>query len=236
MNRIITISREFGSGGRELGKRLAEALHIPCYDHEIIEMIAKENGFNEDYVAHMSEKSIEAAYPLTIGHRFGVPPFQIMDQPIRVAVAQRQILENFAKSGDCVIVGRGADVILKAYKPLNIFVYADKESKIERCQRRAPAGENMTASEIEKRMKQIDRNRSQHHQMYSDSKWGAKESYDLCINTSRRYVKDLVPAVAKFCEDWFNSPESAHAKAPGALGSGRFFHSIALCGNTTAKE
>ena len=164
MNRIITISREFGSGGRELGKRLAEALHIPCYDHEIIEMIAKENGFNEDYVAHMSEKSIEAAYPLTIGHRFGVPPFQIMDQPIRVAVAQRQILENFAKSGDCVIVGRGADVILKAYKPLNIFVYADKESKIERCQRRAPAGENMTASEIEKRMKQIDRNRSQHHQ------------------------------------------------------------------------
>ena len=189
MNRIITISREFGSGGRELGKRLAEALHIPCYDHEIIEMIAKENGFNEDYVAHMSEKSIEAAYPLTIGHRFGVPPFQIMDQPIRVAVAQRQILENFAKSGDCVIVGRGADVILKAYKPLNIFVYADKESKIEQ------------------RMKQIDRNRSQHHQMYSDSKWGAKESYDLCINTSRRYVKDLVPAVAKFCEDWFNSPE-----------------------------
>ena len=79
MNRIITISREFGSGGRELGKRLAEALHIPCYDHEIIEMIAKENGFNEDYVAHVSEKSIEAAYPLTIGHRFGVPPFQIMD-------------------------------------------------------------------------------------------------------------------------------------------------------------
>ena len=98
-------------------------------------------------------------------------------------------------------------MILKAYKPLNIFVYADKESKIERCKRRAPAGENMTASEIEKRMKQIDRNRSQHHQMYSDSKWGAKESYDLCINTSRRYVKDLVPAIAKFCEDWFNSPE-----------------------------
>ena len=236
MNRIITISREFGSGGRELGKRLAEALHIPCYDHEIIEMIAKENGFNEDYVAHMSEKSIEAAYPLTIGHRFGVPPFQIMDQPIRVAVAQRQILENFAKSGDCVIVGRGADVILKAYKPLNIFVYADKESKIERCQRRAPAGEDMTASEIEKRMKQIDRNRSQHHQMYSDSKWGAKESYDLCINTSRRYVKDLVPAIAKFCEDWFNSPEYAHAKAPGALGSGRFFIVSRCAGTLPAKE
>ena len=207
MNRIITISREFGSGGRELVKRLAEALHIPCYDHEIIEMIAKENGFNEDYVAHVSEKSIEAAYPLTIGHRFGVPPFQIMDQPIRVAVTQRKILENFAKSGDCVIVGRGADGILKDYKPLNIFVYADKDYKIERCQSRAPAGENLPAPEIEKSMKQIDRNRAPHHQTYSDSKWGAKESYDLCVNTSRRYVKDLVPSIAKFCEDWFNSPE-----------------------------
>ena len=136
MNRIITISREFGSGGRELGKRLAGALGIPCYDHEIIEMIAKENGFNEDYVAHVAEKSIEAAYPLTIGHRFGMQPFQVMDQPIRVAVAQRQIVENFAKQGDCVIVGRAADVILRDYKPLNIFVYADKDSKVERCQRR----------------------------------------------------------------------------------------------------
>ena len=91
MSRIITISREFGSGGRELGKRLAKALGIPCYDHEIIEMIAKENGFNEDYVANVAEKSIEAAYPLTIGHRFGMQPFQIMDQPIRVAVTQRRM-------------------------------------------------------------------------------------------------------------------------------------------------
>ena len=198
MNRIITISREFGSGGRELGKRLADALGIPCYDHEIIEMIAKENGFNEDYVAHVAEKSIEAAYPLTIGHRFGMQPFQVMDQPIRVAVAQRQIVENFAKQGDCVIVGRAADVILSDYKPLNIFVYADKDSKIERCQRRAPEGEHLTVKEIES---------AQHHQMYSDSKWGAKESYDLCVNTTRRYVKDIVPAIAKFCEDWFNSHE-----------------------------
>ena len=194
MSRIITISREFGSGGRELGKRLAKALGIPCYDHEIIEMIAKENGFNEDYVANVGEKSIEAAYPLTIGHRFGMQPFQIMEQPIRVAVAQRQIIENFAKQGDCVIVGRAADVILKDYDPLNIFVYADKDSKID-----------LTPREIESHMKQIDRNRAQHHQMYSDSKWGDKGSYDLCINTTKRFVKDIVPSIAKFCEDWFNS-------------------------------
>ena len=81
--KIITISREFGSGGRELGKRLAEELGIHCYDHEIIELIAKEHGFDERYVANISEKCIEAAYPMTIGHRFAMPPVQIMDQGFR---------------------------------------------------------------------------------------------------------------------------------------------------------
>ena len=83
MHKIITISREFGSGGRELGKRLAEELGIPCYDHQIIEMIAKENGFDERYVANVSEKSIEPPYPMTIGHRFAMPSMEIMEQPIR---------------------------------------------------------------------------------------------------------------------------------------------------------
>lgn len=203
MSRIITISREFGSGGRELGKRLAKALGIPCYDHEIIEMIAKENGFNEDYVANVGEKSIEAAYPLTIGHRFGMQPFQIMEQPIRVAVAQRQIIENFAKQGDCVIVGRCADVILKDYHPLNLFVYADKEAKIERCLRRAPAGEKLTRGDIERRMRQIDRGRAQYREMYADSKWGAKETYHLCISTTEKYIKEIIPGLAAYVRCWF---------------------------------
>jgi len=202
--KIITISREFGSGGRELGKRLADALGIPCYDHEIIEMIAKENGFDERYVANVSEKSIEAAYPLTIGHRFAMPPMQIMDQSIRVATAQRKIIENFAEQGDCVIVGRCADVILADMKPLNLFVYADMPSKVERCMERAPEGENLTANELERKIKQIDKQRTQHHQMYSDTKWGNKEGYHLCINTSGKEIKKLIPALVQFVNDWFD--------------------------------
>lgn len=202
--KIITISREFGSGGRELGKRLADALGIPCYDHEIIEMIAKENGFDERYVANVSEKSIEAAYPLTIGHRFAMPPMQIMDQSIRVATAQRKIIENFAEQGDCVIVGRCADVILADMKPLNLFVYADMPSKVQRCMERAPEGENLTANELERKIKQIDKQRTQHHQMYSDTKWGNKEGYHLCINTSGKEIKKLIPALAQFVNDWFD--------------------------------
>lgn len=201
--RIITISREFGSGGRELGKRLAEELGIPCYDHEIIEMIAKENGFDERYVANVSEKSIEAAYPMTIGHRFAMPSLPMMDQPIRVAAAQRQIIENFAQKSDCVIVGRCADAILEDMHPLNLFVYADMESRVQRCVDRAPKGEDLTRSELERMIRQIDKQRRQYHQMYSDRRWGDKEGYHLCINTSDREIKDLIPALADYVRAWF---------------------------------
>ncbi|MBQ6116858.1 MAG: cytidylate kinase-like family protein [Oscillospiraceae bacterium] len=207
MRRIITISREFGSGGRELGKRLADALGIPCYDHEIIKLIAKENGFDERYVANMSERSIDAAYPLTIGHRFALDAMPVMEQPIRVAVSQREILENFAKQGDCVIVGRCADVILEAYHPLNIFVYADMAAKIARCQERAPEGENLTVKELERRIRQVEKGRRQFREMYSEIKWGEKEAYHLCINTSGREIKSLVPALVSFVECWFGPGE-----------------------------
>lgn len=200
---IITVSREFGSGGRELGKRLADALNIPCYDHEIIEMIARENGFNEEYVANISERSIEAAYPMTIGHHFAMPPIGVMEQPIRVAAAQRRIIENFAGQGDCVIVGRCADVILRERQPLNLFIYADTESKVRRCMARAAEGENLSAQEIEKQIKRIDKDRAQHRRMYDDSRWGDKGNYHLCINTSGREIKDLIPSLAQFCKDWF---------------------------------
>jgi len=205
MTRIITISREFGSGGRELGKRLAGALGIPCYDHEIIQMIAQENGFDERYVANVSERSIEAAYPLTIGHRFTMDAMPVMEQPIRVAVAQREILENFAKQGDCVIVGRCADVILKDYHPLSIFVYANMDSKVARCQERAPEGENLNRKELERRIRQVEKGRRQFREMYSETKWGEKEGYDLCINTSGREIKSLVPALVSFVDCWFSA-------------------------------
>lgn len=207
MRRIICINREFGSGGRELGKRLADALGMPCYDHEIIEMISKENGLDERYVANVSEKSIEAMYPLTIGHRFSVPMVPVMDQPIRVAVAQRQALENLAEKGDCVIVGRCADVILQKYHPLTIFVYADLESKVRRCMERAPEGEGLTRKEMEKRIKQVDKSRMQFREMYSDTVWGRKEAYHLCVNTSGKEIKKLVPALAEYARCWFGEDE-----------------------------
>lgn len=200
---IITISREFGSGGRELGKRLSEALGIPCYDHEIIEMIAKEHGFDEQYVSTLSEKSIISAYPMTIGNRFSVAQNYITNQVITVAVEQRKIIENLAKKGDCVIVGRCADVILADYKPFNIFVYADEDAKINRCVERSSEGEKLTRRKIKSMMKQIDKRRAEYRSFYSDKKWGSRENYHLCVNTTGREIKSLIPGLCGYIKCWF---------------------------------
>lgn len=202
MNKIVTISREFGSGGRELGKRLADALQIPCYDHEIIEMIADHHGFDKDYVAHISEKDIRAAYPLTIGRRFASPHFA-MNEPLQVAITQQKIIRQFANQGDCVIVGRCADIILQDMKPMNLFVYADQPSKLRRCAERTPEGEHFSSAEMVRKMRQVDKNRAAYRGLFTDSRWGQKEAYHLCINTSGKEIKALVPPLAVYVSSWF---------------------------------
>lgn len=205
--KIITVDREFGSGGRELGKRLSDSLNIPCYDEQIIEMLAKEHGMDEKYIARMSEKSIRTMYPMTIGRRFSVP-HGVMEQSVKIAVSQRKLIENLAAQGDCIIIGRCADIILKSHHPLNLFVYADHQSKLERCVNRAPAGEHFSRSEIERMMKQIDRGRSEMREAFTDTKWGAKENYQLCVNTSGIEIKALVPVLSEYIRQWFISQRS----------------------------
>lgn len=164
---IITVSREFGSGGRELGKRLSDALHIPCYDNEIIAIIASQQGFDENYVSRMSEKSIQQAYPMTIGHRFRTTgPNYATQQAIKIHVEQQRMIEGFAAQGDCIIIGRCADVILRNYKPFHIFVYADMAAKLQRCIERAPEDENLSQVELERKIRGIDKNRANHRSIY----------------------------------------------------------------------
>lgn len=200
---IITVDREFGSGGRELGKRLSDALEIPCYDQEIIEMIAEEHGFDKDYISRVSEKSIKAAYPMTIGRRFSsYTPNPATTQIIEVVAAQRKIIENFAKQGSCIIIGRCADIILKNDNPFNIFVYADKESKVKRCMERASADEKLTVAKLERKMAEIDKERAKHRTLYTNDKWGDKDCYHLCVNTSGVEIKKLVPGLAVYVQNW----------------------------------
>ena len=139
--RIITISREFGSGGRELGKRLAEQLGFNYFDREIITEIAKKTELDEHYIDSVLEKGI-TAYPIHIGQTFaGVST--INHTPIEVLVAQQKILKELAEQGDAVFIGRSADAILKDYNPLNIFVYAEMESKLARCKAKGEVDVNL---------------------------------------------------------------------------------------------
>lgn len=201
--KIITISREFGSGGRELGRRLADALGIPCYDHEIIEMVAQRYGFNKNYVAHVSEKDIRTFYSTTIAHRF-LAPHPMTQQPLQVTVAQHEMIKQLATRGDCVVVGRCADVVLREMCPMNLFVYADQRSKLERCKERAEENEHFSDKEIVRFMKQIDKERAAYRELFTEEEWGKKETYHLCINTSGKEIKTLIPGIAEYIKYWFN--------------------------------
>ncbi len=206
---IITISREFGSGGRELGKRLSDELQIPYYDKEIIAIIAENHGLDENYVAQIAEKKIMASYPLTIGNRFQSSRMSYaVQQAIRINAEQQKIIENLGKQGDCIIVGRCADVILKDFAPFNMFVYAGKEAKIQRCSARSPETEQLSTSELVRKIRAIDKARASHRALFTDAKWGAKENYHLCVNTTCVEIKTIVPAVAEYVRLWFSEKDN----------------------------
>jgi cytidylate kinase len=199
--RIITISREFGSGGRELGKRLADMLEWDYYDREIITAIAAEKGMDEDYVEKALEQQSWQGMPL---HFRG--SFSLGQQSLQTGLLleQKRVIEGVAKAGrDCVIVGRNADVLLRVYAPFNIFVCAEQESKIRRCLERSGEGEELSRREVERQMKRIDKGRAATREIITGSKWGAREGYHLTVNTTGWDIKELTPAVARFAENWF---------------------------------
>ena len=201
MRKIITISREFGSGGRELGKRLAEKLNFAYYDREIITEISKKMGVTEEYAQKLSERGIYK-HAFQIAKSFTVYS-EIQNNQTEILVAQQKILKNIAENGNAVIIGRGANIILKKYNPMNIFVYADMEAKINRCRMKVEEDRNLSDKEMENKIKQIDKNRKNYHKIISNLEWGDKRNYDLCINTSNLEIKKIIPALAEFIGEYF---------------------------------
>ena len=196
---IITISREFGSGGRELGKRLAEALGYAYYDREILSMLAEQTDLNEDYL----ERTLTNLYPITIGQTFSIMPNYFADQSTALLTKQTNLIKALAAKSNCVIVGRNADIILRDQNPLRIFVHADMEARIARCRRRDTDDANLTDKQFEKKINQIDKNRSKTHSILSPYKWGDRRGYELCINTTAITIKDVVSSLSAYAEKWF---------------------------------
>lgn len=201
--RIITISREFGSGGRELGKRLADALVFAYYDREIVSSIAEKCNLDEGYVENVLRKGLTINVPITFGHTFYFYSDPTSENELKVLNTQQQIIKELALRGDCVMVGRSSGIILEKYNPLRLFVYADMEWKVKRCRERASAEEHLTDRELEKKIRQIDAGRARHQKLLTDRKWGAPEGYDLCINTTNLEIKKIIPGLKEMALCWF---------------------------------
>ena len=198
MRKIITIGREFGSGGRELGRRLSEELGIAYYDQEIITEIAKRTEMSEEYVRQVSESRPAVSYPIHVRHSFYPTSNTTVQQSVKVFAEQHKLLKELAQKSDCVIVGRCADYVLRDERPLRIFVYADTPSKIKRCIERKSVDESMTEAQMIKKMKEIDKGRARYYEFFSEHKWGAKENYDLMVNTSGADIKLVCAAIAGY--------------------------------------
>ena len=204
MNQVITIGREFGSGGRELGKRLAERLGYAYYDKEIIEEIAKRTQLAESYVHQIVEQKTGVFFPITIGrtlhHVHPVGSDYMLKQYTAVYTEQANVLREMAEKSNCIIVGRCADYILKEHNPLRLFVYADMESKIERCKLKAEEHEGLSDKDLKKKIRRVDRSRAKYYQYYTGRKWGDRSNYDLCINTSAISVKECAEMLVHMLE------------------------------------
>ena len=201
--RIITISREFGSGGRELGKRLADATGFDYYDREIIAAIAHTDELDEDYVESTLEGQPWTAMPYAFGHTFTISAAMQPPQ-IELIQAQRKVMDGIVDAGrDCIIVGRNADVFLEDQHPFKIFVCASMEARIQRCMDRAPEGEQLTRKQVEHNIKRIDKNRAKTREIMGQGRWNDCDSYNLSVNTTGWDIKELTPLVAKIALGWF---------------------------------
>ena len=193
-NRIITISREFGSGGRTIGKMVAEKLGIPCYDAEIIQKMADETGFAPDYVKEAGEYSPGSFLSAAFSNRmFGPTNEDILWQH------QYRVITELAEKGPCVIVGRCADYILEDKADcLKVFIHADLEFRAKRIVE--VYGER--AESPEERIKDKDKRRAAYHRFYTNMKWGYAQNYDLTLNSGvlgiDNCVDMLYDAVTKY--------------------------------------
>lgn len=199
MKSIITISREFGSGGREIGKKLAEKLGIPFYDKKLLEMASKESGICEELFYRNDESHsnsllyslVMGTYPLSSDGK--IRP----DMPLnhKLFLAQFDTIKKIGEQGPCVIVGRCADYVLKDNKNvINFFINADTLSKRKRILERYDIEKNKVLDFIKK----TDKNRANYYNYYSDMKWGEAKNYDLCINSSKVGIDGAVELMTTY--------------------------------------
>lgn len=195
---IVTISREFGSGGRLIGKKLAEKLNVPFYDKQLLDMIAEESGFCREMIEGAEKRAKNSfLYSLASAMGTGEAGPESLSLNERFFLAQFDTIRKIADEGSCVIVGRCSDYILRGIpEATHIFVYAEEEDKIKR----AVEEYGVPEEEVKKMMKDTDKARANYYSYHTGRKWGEHVNYNMSIDSGYLNIDDIVDLILIYTE------------------------------------
>lgn len=197
---IYAIGRQYGSGGREIGKKLADSLGIPFYDKELLLMISEENGMDSKILENADEKVDYSFYYLNaIGYTIGAATsgFQDISLNDKLFIEQTKLIRKIADEGSCVIVGRCADYILSDYaNVVSIFIHATIEDRVKRVDEEY----DVECADIESYITKIDKRRANYYNYYTDRKWARSDSYDLTLNSSKFTIDGCIKLLKDLAE------------------------------------
>lgn len=201
MKKIITISRQYGSGGREIGKKLADQLNIPFYDNELIERAAKESGFSKEAFESAENKATNSLiYSISMGmNAYGNQElgFAHLSLDDRIYLVQTEVIRKVANEGPCVIVGRCADYVLKEIPDvISVFIWADMEFRIDR----ATKLYGLPSVKAEENILKFDKRRANYYNYHANEKWGRAENYHLSIRSDSIGIDCCVDCIKQYVE------------------------------------
>lgn len=200
---IVTIARQYGSGGREIGEKVAANLGISCYDRELITLAAQKSGLNANIIHSADEKATNSLlYTLAMGSNIYSSGAAVSyDIPIndRLFITQCDIIKNLAEESSCVLVGRSADYVLRDHpRRISVFIYADMETRIARIVERHSLNKNAARDLIVK----TDKRRANYYNFYTGQKWGKYDNYHLSIDSSLLGIDGSAKLITQLAEDF----------------------------------
>ena len=197
MKSIITISREFGSGGHSIGEAVAKKLGYRFFDHELVNQVAERSGFSPEFIEESGEYASaknSLLFAIATANQYTMNGISMLD---KLYIEQTKIIEEIAQEGSCVIVGRCADYILREYRDcLHVFIHADMKSRAKRIVERFGEQERPA----EKRLNEKDQRRKVYYKNYTGRTWGQAQNYDLCLNSGVLGSERCVELIAAACK------------------------------------
>ncbi len=195
MYKIVTISREYGSGGRYVGRLLSEKLGIPFYDKELIDMLAEKSNYSAEYIKENEDSRTSSfLYNLSTEGVLLNSPYSAMSPGDKLFLLQNNLIKEIAEKGPCIIIGRCADYILRDRDDvLNVFITCDIDGRIERCIKYYGIDEKEAA----KMLKKKDRARASKYNYYAGKEWGVAKNYDVTLNSGSFGVEKCAEMIAK---------------------------------------